>query len=202
MAGFKNKTGKPGTSPGRDKGPADPGAAKKAPGKTAPAAKKPAAGGTVPKREKDREREALARELRGLIPLLDAEGLSFLIEQAQVHLYNTRVEELRRTLSRAKPGTPKQNPAGIFRIEGTESGGSYYLIYNHEWIMFSREEMIRITSIVSAGGTGLEIRDRLFTWFERERRDVLASIPMADKFDDKLKNLAALIKKTFRVRYR
>jgi hypothetical protein len=192
MAELKNKTG---TAKG---------AAKKKTGKTVPAAKKPAAPGAAPKRESaaDRERDALAKELRGLIPRLDAEGLSFLIEQAQVHLYNMQVEELNKARSRTKPGAPRQAAADSFRIEGTESGSSYYLIYNNEWIMFSREEMIHIAGIASSPGTDLEIRDRLFTWLERERRDVLSSIPMADKFDDKLKKLAALIKKTFKVRYR
>jgi hypothetical protein len=203
MADLKTKTGKSGTSAGVDKTRAgEGGKAKRTPGKTAPAIKKSAA--QVSKRESAGEREALAKELRGLIPRLDAEGLSFLIEQAQVHLYNMQVEELNRTLSRAKPGSPKRSAASAdtFRIEGTESGSSYYLIYNNEWIMFSREEMIRLVGIVSAEGTDLEIRDRLFTWFEKERRDVLSSIAMADKFDQRLKKLAALIKKTFKVRYR
>jgi hypothetical protein len=150
----------------------------------------------------EREREALAKELRGLIPRLDAEGLSFLIEQAQVHLYNMQAEELNKTLTRTKPGAAKHPPAsaGTFRIEGSESGSSYYLIYKNEWIMFSRDEMIRIAGIASARGTDLEIRERLFAWFEKERRDVLSSVFIADKFDDKLKKLAALIKKTFKVR--
>ena len=181
MADVKHKTGK---TTGKDKKPA---AKKPAPGRASAA---------------DREREALAKELRGLIPRLDAEGLSFLIEQAQVHLYNMQVEELNKTLVRTKPESPKQKAAsaGTFRIEGSESGSSYYLIYHNEWIMFSREEMIRIAAIVSAPGTGLEIRDRIFTWLEKERRDVLASVAMADKFDPRLKELTALIKKTFKVR--
>jgi hypothetical protein len=148
------------------------------------------------------EREALAKELRALIPQLDAEGLSFLIEQARVHLYNMQAAELNKTLSHEEAKAPKRNPATGFRIEGSESGSSYYLVYNNQWIMFSREEMIQIAGIASSEGTDLEIRDRLFTWFERERRDVLASVPMADKFDDRLKKLAVLIKKTFKVRYR
>jgi hypothetical protein len=64
--------------------------------------------------------------------------------------------------------------------------------------MFSRDEMAHIARIVSTPGTEPEIRERLYRWFERERRDVLVSIPMADKFDEKLKALAALIKTTFK----
>jgi hypothetical protein len=39
---------------------------------------------------------ALAKELRLLIPKLDVEGLSFLVEQAKVHLYNMQVDKINR----------------------------------------------------------------------------------------------------------
>jgi hypothetical protein len=150
------------------------------------------------------ERDALVKELRSLIPRLNAEGLSFLIEQAQVHLYNMQVDELNATLARPKPGAAKKTSprgAGTFRIEGSESGSSYYIVYNGEWFMFSREEMIQVTGIVSAPGTDLEIRERLFVWLEKERRDVINAIPIKDQFDERLKKLVALIRKTFKVRY-
>jgi hypothetical protein len=66
--------------------------------------------------------------------------------------------------------------------------------------MFSRDEMARLVRLVSAPGTDPEIRERFYGWLERERRDVLVSIPMADKFDEKLKALAVLIKKTFKLK--
>jgi hypothetical protein len=144
-------------------------------------------------------REALAKELRALIPRLDAEGLSFLIEQAQVHLYNMQVEELNTALTRSRGGGENAPPPESFRIEG--SGGSYYIVYNNEWIMFTKDEMLHIAKIVSAPGTDPEIGERLYNWFVRERRDVLKSMSMADKFDPKMAELIKRIKKTFTVRY-
>ena len=44
----------------------------------------------------DTEKDSLAKELRGLIPQLDAEGLAFLVEQARIHIYNMQVTELNR----------------------------------------------------------------------------------------------------------
>ena len=58
--------------------------------KTANAAK------TAPK---DSEKDTLAKELRSLIPKLDTEGLRFLIEQANVHLYNMQVDVLNRRMT-------------------------------------------------------------------------------------------------------
>jgi hypothetical protein len=157
----------------------------------------------------------LAKELRSLIPKLDEEGLSFLLEQAQIHLHNMEVDRINRaeaaraeaapakTAGRTKPAVSAKTAKGtgeIFRIEGTESGSSYYIVYGNEWIMFSRDEITHLVKLVNAGGSDLETRERLFNWLDRERRDMLGSTGIKDKFDDRLKVLTALIKKTFKVR--
>jgi len=162
--------------------------------------------------EKD-PKTILANELRSMIPKLDSEGLAFLVEQARVHLYNMQVDELNRETIAAsgkeagasrgrktKSAGPKTKPTGNFRIEGTESGSSYYLYYRNNEMMFSRDEMTHLVKIVNAPGTDLEIRERLFNWFEHERLDAFAVIPMKDKFDASLKILVGLIKKTFKIR--
>jgi hypothetical protein len=146
-------------------------------------------------------RESLARELRSLIPRLDAEGLEFLIKQAHVHLYNMQVDELNKTMARSKPKTPakpKKAPDEI-RLEGSGSGSSFYIVYNEQWVMFSREEIIQLVKITTAPGSAPEIAERLFRWFERERRDIFETIPMADYFDGRLKKIAQLIKKNFKI---
>ena len=180
-------------------------------------AKKGAAGKSKKKADKrDGERESLAKELRGLIPRLDSEGLAFLVEQARVHLYNMQVEELNEAALAAEDAAVRANSpaagkaggrggsskaaAENFRIDATESGSSYYLHYRNDEVMFSRGEMIRLVKIVNAEGTDLEIRERLYNWFDRERKDVFAVIPMADKFDKRIRPLVALLKKNFKLR--
>jgi len=161
----------------------------------------------------DTERELLAKELKGLIPKLDSEGLAFLVEQARVHLYNMQVDELNRAAiaaeasattaaakrrsaaggskTQAKPKSGRES----YRIVGSESGSSFYLYCPNDEIMFSRGEMSQLIKIANGNGTDLEIRERLFNWFERERRDIFSAISIANKFDDKLKLLLGLIKK-------
>jgi hypothetical protein len=146
-------------------------------------------------------RETLVKELRSLIPRLDAEGLQFLIEQAQVHLYNMQVDELNKTFAKAKPAEtskPVKQSENI-RIEGSGSGSSFYMFYHGQSVMFSRDEIIRLVSIVNGPGTALEIAERLFNWFVRERADVFSLIPMADKFDERVKKTAQVIKKNFKI---
>jgi hypothetical protein len=176
---------------------------KSAPGaknKKAPA--RPKAAKQETKTGKPDPRESLVKELRSLIPRLDAEGLQFLIEQAQVHLYNMQVDELNKTLARAKPAgvsKPAKQSEDI-RIEGSGSGSSFYMFYHGRSVMFSRDEIIRLVSIVNGPGTALEIAERLFNWFVRERADIFALIPMADKFDGRIKKIAQVLKKNFKTR--
>lgn len=194
MAGTKKKSGKPVL--GRK-------TTAKTAGKDAAASTKkaaPARGVTGGNTKDGDGREVLVKKLRSLIPRLDAEGLSFLVEQARVHLYNMQVEELNKMSAGSGAAAKQAKRRDGFRLEGSESGSSYYIIYNNDWIMFSRDEMAQLARIISAPGTDLEIRERFYRWLERERRDVLVSIPMADKFDDKLKALVVLIKKTFKLK--
>ncbi|AEF83084.1 hypothetical protein [Leadbettera azotonutricia] len=178
------------------------------------AKEKPASKKVASKRPADTERDTLAKELKSLILKLDVEGLSFLVEQAKVHLYNMQVDEINQAEIAKASSTGSASGAGskaahapaktkasgdLFRIEGAGSGSSYYLVYKgSEWIMFSREEMGHMAALVHAGGTDLETRERLFNWLSRERGDVLSAIFVKDKFDDKLKALTALIKKNFK----
>ena len=169
---------------------------------------------------KGKQWEALAKELEGLIPQLNSEGLAFLAEQAKVHLYNMRVDELNKAAAEANEAenraksSPRadSSPRGGsvrgkakaadngFTIRGTESGSSFYLHYGNDDIMFSRDEMTRLVKIVNGEGNSLEIRERLYNWFDRERRDIFSVVPIADKFDERLKALSALIKKSFAIR--
>jgi hypothetical protein len=173
---------------------------KKAPRKTAgaKAGETPKAGKTA---KSENPGEALAKELCSLIPRLDAEGLRFLIEQAQVHLYNMQVEELNKTLNRSRPAAASKTGKGSdeIRVEGSPSGSSFYLSYHGQSVMFSRDEIIALVKLVNGPGTALEIAGRLFDWFDRERADVFALIPMADKFDDRLKEITRTVKKNFRI---
>ena len=167
-------------------------------------------------------RDSLAKELRSLIPKLDSEGLAFLLEQARIHLYNMQVVELNRAAQAAraaalrKGALAKKGPSGTrgaaktrpvskktddtLRIEGTASGSSYYLYFRNKSLMFSKGEMTHLVKMVKAPGTDLEIRERLYNWFDRERKDIFAVLPLADKFDDLLKVLVRLIKKSFTLR--
>jgi hypothetical protein len=184
---------------------AGPPAAKKKPPvrKTAQGALKPETGKKTREKQPATELQTLTKELQSLIPRLDAEGLRFLLEQTRVHLYNMQAEELNKAIPgilRAAEVPPDQASGKKLRIEGSESGSSFYLIYKGQWIMFSRDEIIHMMKVISAPASDLETREHLLNWFERERRDIFAAVPIADKFDSLLNEIITELRENFRIR--
>ena len=171
-----------------------------------------------PRNRADADRKALAAELSGLIPELDAEGLAFLIEQARVHLYNMKVQDLEAAaeeaenasaragkLASAKGGSSRAK-SGVssgseeFTIHAAENGSSYDLVWHDKWKMFTDEEMLAMVRITSSKDAVADVGGRLYRWFLAERRDVIADIPFSGLADPKLRKLVALLRKTFTVK--
>jgi len=160
---------------------------------------------------KNNKNESLVNELQNLISQLDEEGLAYLLEQAKIHIYNMKVDEHNRAVlaeteqissGRTKKSKTSGTTAGgakpatrNFSIKGTESGSSYYLYYGTNSVMFSRGEMTHLVKIVNGPGSDLEIRERLYKWFERERKDIFALVNIKDKFDIRLNEMITVIKK-------
>jgi hypothetical protein len=179
---------------------------RKKPSGAKPQAKKKSAQGRSP--AKSKAWESLAKELKSLIPKLDEEGLAFLVKQSHVHLYNMQVDALNETIIRDNERknestvkkTARTKEQGFSDIKMSESGSSYYIVYNNEWIAFSRVEMAALIRIALAEGTDLEVRERLFEWLYRERGDLLYAASIGNKFDDKLKLLVLLLKNNFKLK--
>jgi hypothetical protein len=165
--------------------------------------------GTKKTGAKDRIWENFAKELRDLIPKLDAEGLAFLVEQARVHLYNMQVDELNKAAHAADTASARAKNVkaavsggkkGRLSFDSNESGTHFYLNYNNDNAIFSKDEITSLVKLVYGGETDMEVHERLYNWLYRERRDVFSFIPIADKFDDHIKALAKLIKKDFKLK--
>lgn len=154
----------------------------------------------------------LANTLVSLIPSLDEEGLSFLVEQANVHLYNMEIvkqESLPSKIAKTAgagnasgSGTKKSAKAipANFRVERSPSGSSYHLISGGKWKMFNEQEMLSIVRIAQVKESLLEVAGRLHAWFEEERPDVFADMELGDRFDPKLKELVSFLRKKFNVK--
>jgi hypothetical protein len=172
------------------------------------------------KKKESAAHKKLAAELIALIPELDEEGLSFLIEQSRVHLYNMEIEREEAEAAAesaevggggkkksagkggsAQPAAPDQGPAN-FRIERSSSGSSYHLISGGKWKMFNEEEMMAIVKIANAAEPVNEVAWRLHEWFTEERPDTFADLEIGDKHDPKMRELVTFLRGKFAIRKR
>ncbi len=200
-------------------------ASKKAPVPKASGAPKKAAPRAAGSRSTATRREsaahrALAAELASLMPELDEEGLSFLVEQARVHLYNmeiTRREAEAQALSSgaktAKGGTRRSaagsapSASGVsasgpanFRVERSASGSSYHLITGGNWKMFTEGEMTRMVKIASVPDDVAEVATRLHAWLSAERSDAFADLELGDSRDPRLRELVLFLRSKFAIK--
>ena len=175
--------------------------AKSAPAKTA--GKAAAANASKTERAEAEEKALLLKDLRALLPRLDAEGLAFLLEQAEVHLYNmeaealeaSRAERQRRAAERrgVAPGA-----AGGLALVRSESGSSYYVEAGDASVMFTKEEMLALVRLAHGNPDDLEAARALGAWLRRERRDVLDELRLPGSQGPALKELALLLRSSFK----
>lgn len=146
----------------------------------------------------------LSSELIELIPQLDEEGLSFLIEQAKVHLYNLEIgrQEMeietnqKNNQNKPKQGNTQENAQAHFRIERSGDGNNYHLITGGKWKLFNEEEMLAMVKIAQGPDSSEEIASRLHLWLMKERPDTFGDLEIGDERDPKMKELVMFLKKS------
>lgn len=145
-------------------------------GKKAAAKKSPARGASASQRDR------LEKELKDLLGRIDAEGLIFLIQQAQVLLHNLQVERLNREIEElqrdgagpaetAAAGRPAARPA--VSIEEDPAGQFFHLEVGGQRSTLTTAEMREIVRFCYEPETKSEALQALYLWFTRERKDIL-----------------------------
>ncbi len=130
------------------------------------------------KKKKSSKREELIKNLTKLTKDIDEEGLIFLTKQANVLLYNMRVEEINKNLNEIEEkNVPQkkevQRNKYAVGLEEKNDGEHFYIILNNSRVFFIREEMRNLVKICHASNDGRDASQRLYNWFLRNRKDLL-----------------------------
>ncbi|MBN1533786.1 MAG: hypothetical protein JXA20_14040 [Spirochaetes bacterium] len=145
---------------------------------------KKSGGAAVNKTKGKTRKEELRFQLSKIIKELDEEGLAFLIKQGMVLRHNQQVDEIQRSLAKAKdapkPGKKgKASPAragadkGSMEIVEGEKSSHFIFVINNYRNFFSLEEMRKIVALCHAASDARDGAMRLYSWFKRERIDVI-----------------------------
>lgn len=143
----------------------------------------------------------LAAELASLVPDLDEEGLSFLVEQARVLIRNREIDRLNAEIG-DDIAPPRERGRADFRIERSSSGSSYHVISGGKWKMFNDGEMLAMVNIASSDDAVGEVAGRLWAWLDAERPDAYADLDIEGPHDPRMDELVALLRSKFKVRKR
>ncbi len=152
-------------------------------------------------------REKYLRELRSLIKDIDADGLLFLISQANTLIYNQRIDELNREAEKISVSQPKKTGSSAPKknapvsIEKGAFGKSYIIDFQIQRKTFGEDEMLRLVQAASAGYDDADKgAARIFRWLQRNRDDVLLDLGIHTSRSPHLFDLSTALKATFRVR--
>lgn len=130
-----------------------------------------------------------------MLPELDEEGLSFLVEQARLRrkalaearaLYLSSLEIAREAETELKIGR-------------CDDGSTYYIVSGPTWKLFSADEIAALVRIARNEEETAAARS-VFLWLLEERRDVLADLRIQDEASERLPELIELLRTNFPVR--
>lgn len=156
--------------------------------------------------------QALRKELTGLVKSIDSEGLSFLINQANILLHNRQVQKINKELqglsaidqkikkgSRAggagkAAGKAAGKTGGIpFSVDIEESGSNFILVMRTSRKFLSLKEMRSLVRVCQAAESSSSAGPRLYRWFSRNRTDVLSDAQISGPADPQLGGIYELI---------
>jgi lipoprotein-anchoring transpeptidase ErfK/SrfK len=132
---------------------------------------------------------------------VDEEGLLFLLRQAQVLIYNARVDRINQQADKLKSGkAPARNAReeGLpVSIEESDGGKTIFLTLGKARKVLSPEEMRRIVRICYAAETKSEALRQLFTVLAKERKDILADAMIGNPDNPLLVALFSAVRSTY-----
>ena len=161
----------------------------------------------VKTKKTDPRRAKLEKELRNAAREVDEEGLLFLLRQAQVLIYNARVEHINKAAEKIQAGKPQQAagaPEGraVVSFEESEGGKTIFLTIGKVRKVLAPEEMRRIVRICYSAETKSEALRQLFTVLARERKDILADALIGNPDNPLLERLFTAVRETYRLKER
>ncbi len=166
--------------------------------------KKTSSAKTKKKTSPDSRKKELRKELQSLVKLLNEEQLESLVGQAQILVHNARVvEEYRENRKRAEEytkGTGKTAKRQKVRIEESDDDTYFVIVANNYRNFIELSEMKKIVALCQGASTREEGAMRLYSWFRRERIDILNNTSIANENDPALKELYDAIIKTYTVK--
>ncbi|MFO7731666.1 MAG: hypothetical protein R6V86_12995, partial [Spirochaetia bacterium] len=130
--------------------------------------------------KKESQKDKLLKELQTLLPQVDEQGLSFLIQQTTTLIYNEKVKELNasreiaeQTQSPAAEKQPKKSNAPQVYFETGKSGSSFFLDVDGKRAILDQDELMQMVKIAQVADDSKTARERVYRWLKKNRDDII-----------------------------
>ena len=132
-----------------------------------------------------------------------------MIHNQQIDKVNNEVEKLNALQqkliqkTKSKKGSASADESGIVDnrvLDVEEAGNNFILVLGTNRKMLSRNEMGSLVKIALLAESKDDGAARIFNWLTRNRQDVIYDLRIKSKFDNRLGELAAILKKRYKTR--
>ncbi len=149
------------------------------------------------------QQRKLIEKIEEALPELDVETLALVLRNTQVAIYNRQMEDTRRQVEEAQRAVEQGQVPGQAQAPGVDieqiSDQSFVIVYGPERVFFNRAELREIARVCWAAENESKGANRLFKWFERERRDFLLDTGVDSPSDPGLSELWSLVRSRYKV---
>jgi len=127
-------------------------------------------------KKKPTRKEQLLEEMDKLLPQIDEEGLSFLVQQATTLIYNQKVDELNKSRALAVQETAQKEeavrPTEVF-FEAGKNRSTFFMDVKGKRAILDQGELMGMVKIAQSAETPQAAQERVYRWLKNHRDDVL-----------------------------
>ncbi|MCU0821814.1 MAG: hypothetical protein MUC95_04985 [Spirochaetes bacterium] len=140
------------------------------------------------------EKKKLITDLTALMEGINESGLKFLIRQAEVLIYNMKIEQVnseiqKLSIDRSKSprsAIDKNKDRAAMEIIESDNGSSFIFVINKTRKFFTLDEMKKIVKICKSADGEKDACSMLYAWFLNNRGDALYDISIRNAGDPSL----------------
>jgi hypothetical protein len=146
-------------------------------------------------------RKDLIKNITNLLKDINEEGLLFLFRQAQVLIYNKKVDEHNAVIKKGTKISIKKPPFSdklSMEIKEADDNSSFIFVINSSRKFFTLEEMRKLVKLCHDAGEEKEGARRLLTWYKNNRVDVLVDVGIEASNDPALRTMYNYIIKHYK----
>jgi len=131
------------------------------------------------------EKKDIQKQITAIMNELPVSELHDLLRDAKILQHNAavKVEYDKNRELRANMPEPDKS---LITVKEMDDGNQFFINFNGHSSVYTRDEMKKIVSIAQGAADPAEGSARLYTWLERERRDVIRNSHITGKSDPSL----------------